>query len=138
MNKLLAELKNNLEGEIYDSLIYRSIYATDASVYREIPLAVVYPKSTNDIKTLIHFAQQYKIPLIPRGSGTSLAGQVVGKGIIVDISKHFNNILDLNINEKTVTVQPGVILDELNLHLSKHKLFFGPETSTSSRCTIEV
>lgn len=133
---MLTDLEHEFNGEWYDSLTYRTIYATDASVYRELPIAVAYPKNNDDILRLIKLALKHKTSLIPRGAGTSLAGQVVGKGIIVDISKHLNQILEINEKEHWVKVQPGVVLDELNKKLAPYKLFFGPETSTSNRCTI--
>ena len=132
----LTSLKKILDGEIrYDDSI-RMIYATDASAYREKPLAVAFPKSTEDIKKLIAFARENNTSLIPRTAGTSLAGQVVGGGIVVDVSKHLTKILEVNQKEKWVRVEPGVILDELNKHLQEFGLFFGPETSTSNRCMI--
>ena len=136
MKKYLTKLSQDLEGQlIYDDL-YRSIYATDASVYRELPLAVCYPKNESDLKILIHFAGKHEIGLIPRTAGTSLAGQCVGDGIVVDVSKHFNKILKIDPENQTVLVQPGVIRDDLNRELQKHSLFFGPNTSTSNRCMI--
>jgi len=114
----------------------KALYATDASVYRELPLAVALPKNIHDIKLLIDFAQENKISLIPRAAGTSLAGQCVGKGIVVDISKYFNQILEINTNENWVRVQPGVVRDELNVFLAAYGMFFGPNTSTANRCMI--
>ena len=132
----LQALKENLSGEFfYDDLI-KSIYATDASVYRILPLAVAYPKNNEDIKQLIKFAKTHKTSLIPRTAGTSLAGQCVGEGIVVDVSKHFTKILDINEKAQTVTVQPGVVRDQLNNYLKPFGLFFGPNTSTSNRCMI--
>jgi FAD/FMN-containing dehydrogenase/Fe-S oxidoreductase len=122
------------EGEFHRDKSTRLIYATDASAYKVLPLAVAYPKSEADIKKLILFANNEKLSLIPRTAGTSLAGQVVGDGIIVDVSRHFTKITELNVDEKWVRVQPGVILDELNIYLKEFGLFFGPETSTASRC----
>jgi len=112
------------------------INATDASVYRELPLAVAIPKDNADLKKLIHFANKYHTSLIPRAGGTSLAGQVVGNGIVVDISKYFNKILEFNPEEKWIKVQPGVVRDELNTFLKTHGLFFSPITSTANRATI--
>src|SRR5450432_4469239 len=129
----LKDLAKQLEGELYDDTTMRILYATDASAYREMPLAVAIPKSLKDIRTLINFARQQKTSLIPRTAGTSLAGQVVGNGIVVDVSKNFTQILELNIKENWVRVQPGVIRDELNMYLKPHGLFFGPETSTANR-----
>jgi FAD/FMN-containing dehydrogenase/Fe-S oxidoreductase len=134
-------LRSQFEGELYfdDSTLHKaqkSIYATDASVYQELPLAVALPRTVQDIGYLIDFAKTNKVTLIPRAAGTSLAGQVVGKGIVVDISKHFSKILEVNVAEKWVRVQPGVIRDDLNKYLAPHGLLFGPETSTASRAMI--
>jgi len=132
----LQELAQSLEGTLLYDDLYKTIYATDASAYKMVPLAVALPKSNEDIVKLIHFAIKNKISLTPRTAGTSLAGQTVGKGIIVDVSKYFTKIVSFDAVEKTVTVQPGVIRDELNLFLKPHGLFFGPNTSTSNRCMI--
>ncbi|MFN2394423.1 MAG: FAD-binding and (Fe-S)-binding domain-containing protein [Bacteroidales bacterium] len=132
----LETLKRELEGDLFSDLKTRLLHATDASVYREVPLAVARPKSENDIRLLVKFAAKNNIPLVPRTAGTSLAGQVVGHGIIVDFSRYMNRILEFNAEEKWVKIQPGVILDELNAFLKHHGLFFGPETSTSNRCMI--
>src|SRR6478735_7198465 len=132
----LHHLATQLEGEFYDDSTMRVLYATDASAYREMPLAVAIPKTIDDLKKLIAFARKEKTSLIPRTAGTSLAGQVVGNGIIVDVSKYFTKILELNNKEGWVRVQPGVIRDELNLFLKPHGLFFGPETSTANRAMI--
>ena len=136
MKEKLKGLAKKLEGELHVDQVMRTIYATDASAYREMPLAVAIPKTTNDLKELIAFAAKERTSLIPRTAGTSLAGQVVGNGIVVDVSKHFNQILELNKGEGWVRVQPGVIRDELNLFLKPHGLFFGPETSTANRAMI--
>src|SRR5215217_4628736 len=92
----LHQLAGELEGDIFYDDTMRILYATDASAYRELPLAVAFPKSSNDLKTLIAFANKHKVGLIPRTAGTSLAGQVVGSGIVVDVSRHFTSILELN------------------------------------------
>ncbi len=136
MLNILKTLGKNINGDLFTDLKTRLLYATDASAYREIPLAVVRPKDKDDLIKLVAFANQYKTSLIPRTAGTSLAGQVVGNGIVVDISKYFTKIIELNTNERWVRVQPGVILDELNMFLEPYGLFFGPETSTSNRCMI--
>lgn len=134
-------LQSEFEGELYfknttTDKALKKVYSTDASVYQEEPLAVAIPKTVNDIKKLIKFADDEHITLIPRAAGTSLAGQVVGKGLVVDISKNFINILEVNKDEKWVRVQPGVIRDDLNAYLKPYGLMFGPETSTSSRAMI--
>ena len=132
----LQVLRGNLTGELFYDDLMKSLYATDASVYRMLPLAVAYPKNKEDIQHLIQFAKTHKTSLIPRTAGTSLAGQCVGEGIVVDVSKYFTRILDINEKEQTVTVQPGVVRDELNNYLKPFGLFFGPNTSTSNRCMI--
>ena len=136
MKEQLKKLAKELEGDLFFDKMIRTLYATDASSYREMPLAVAIPKTKQDISKLIVFAATHATSLIPRTAGTSLAGQVVGNGIIVDVSKHFNQILELNKEEGWVRVQPGVIRDELNLFLQPHGLFFGPETSTANRAMI--
>lgn len=132
----LSELKKNFKGDILVDEATRLIYATDASAYREKPLAVARPADAGDIRKLIQFAIETKTSIVPRAAGTSLAGQVVGNGIIVDVSRYMTNIIELNITEKWVRVQPGVILSELNKYLEPYSLFFGPETSTANRCMI--
>src|SRR3954465_11363377 len=136
MKEKLHVLASELDGELYDDVMMRTLYATDASAYREMPLAVAVPTSIDDLKKLIEFANNQKTSLIPRTAGTSLAGQVVGNGIIVDVSKHFTKILELNTGERWVRVQPGVVRDELNMYLKPYGLFFGPETSTANRAMI--
>src|SRR5215475_9184080 len=102
MTQHFSQLSDELEGEFYTDETTRLLYATDASAYREIPDAVAVPKSAEDLKKLIRFAKENKTSLIPRTAGTSLAGQVVGKGIIVDVSKYFTKILELNKEEHWV------------------------------------
>jgi FAD/FMN-containing dehydrogenase/Fe-S oxidoreductase len=133
---VLETIAAELDGDFYHSDMMKVIYATDASVFRELPLAVAIPKNNSDLKKLIHFANTYQAPLIPRGAGTSLAGQVVGNGIVVDVSKKFNRIVEFNQQEKWIKVQPGVVRDELNAYLESYGLFFSPITSTANRATI--
>src|SRR5450631_4224924 len=136
MTQKLLHFSDQLEGELFLDETTRILYATDASAYREIPLAVAIPYSVRDLKKLILFARENQTSLIPRTAGTSLAGQVVGKGIVVDVSKNFTKILEFNKEEAWVRVQAGVIRDELNLFLKPHGLLFGPETSTANRAMI--
>jgi len=135
-NTLFEKLQEEMTGKLLLDMTTRLLYATDASAYKVLPLAVAYPKTEGDLQYLIRFASDKKLSLIPRAAGTSLAGQVIGDGIVVDISKYFTKILEVNKEEAWVRVQPGVILDELNLYLKNYGLFFGPETSTSSRCML--
>lgn len=136
MNRELTDLGNALEGDLFFDDTMRKLYATDASAYREMPLAVAIPKNDSDIKILIDFANTNNTSLIPRTAGTSLAGQVVGGGIIVDVSKHFNQVLEVNKEDNWVRVQPGVIRDDLNRYLNSYGRYFGPETSTANRAMI--
>ncbi|NSL85481.1 FAD-binding protein [Chitinophaga sp. Mgbs1] len=136
MRDKLEQLAKELEGTLYTDDTMRTLYATDASAYREMPLAVAIPQHIADLKTLISFARNNNTSLIPRTAGTSLAGQVVGNGIVVDVSRTFTGILEFNAAESWVRVQPGVIRDELNIFLKPHGLYFGPETSTANRAMI--
>lgn len=139
MNTFISRLNNlgsSLEGELRHDLITRTIYSTDASVYREMPVAAIFPKSADDIKKILYFAKAEKTGVTVRAAGTSVAGQVVTDGLVVDISRYMNKILEINASEKWVRVEPGVVLEELNIVLKKHGLFFGPETSTANRCNI--
>ncbi len=132
----LSILQASLDGELHHSDLMRVLYATDASVYRELPLAVALPKHKDDIRQLVMFAKSEGLSLIPRAAGTSLAGQCVGAGIVVDTSKYMTEILELNAEEHWVKVQPGVIRDDLNHFLKPHGRFFGPNTSTANRAMI--
>lgn len=132
----LERFSSTIEGTVYSDHVSRLLYATDASAYQEMPTAIIIPRTKEDILKTIRFAIDNNVPLIPRTAGTSLAGQVVGGGLIVDTSKYFNKIIELNADERWVKVEPGVVLDELNMQLKKHGLYFGPETSTSNRCMI--
>ena len=133
---LLANLASKLDGTLHYDKVMRTLYATDASAYREMPLAVAIPTSEKDLFTLVNFAQENRVSIIPRTAGTSLAGQVVGNGIVVDVSVNFGEILEVNQQESWVRVQPGVIRDDLNKELTSAGLFFGPETSTANRALL--
>lgn len=122
--------------EIYNSPQLLTAYATDASAYREMPQGVCFPACETDVQQLVVEALRRHTCIIPRAGGTSLAGQVVGSGIVADVSRHWHEILEVNVAERWAWVQPGVVRDELNLALKPHGLFFSPETSTSNRCCI--
>lgn len=135
-DSLLSTLGLTLQGSLHTDTVMKTLYATDASAYREIPLGVAIPESKEDLEKIILFANQHSIPMIPRTAGTSLAGQVVGKALVVDVSKFFSRILEINKEESYVWVEPGVVRDVLNVELKKQGLFFGPETSTANRAMI--
>lgn len=132
-NVVFDRWRKTTDVEIVFDEVTRSIYSTDASVYQERPVAVAFPKTPRHIADLIELANEARVGLIPRAAGTSLAGQVVGSGIVVDVSRHMNEILEVDASENWVRVQPGVIRDELNRRLSEFGLMFAPETSTSNR-----
>ena len=134
MNKL--NRPDGFKGGFHTDKTTCLMYATDASSFQETPLAVAIPEDDDDIKSLILFAAESGVGLIPRTAGTSLAGQVVGSGIVVDVSKHFGRIQEIDQENQTVVVQPGVIRNELNMALKPHGLYFGPETSTQNRAMI--
>ena len=141
MDTHLAQLEKDFDGLLFfnHTAIHQAqllAYSTDASVYQEKPLAVAIPAAVSGINQLIEFAHTHQVTLIPRAAGTSLAGQVVGNGIVVDISKYFTRIIEVNAKDKWVRVQPGVIRDDLNHYLKQFGLMFGPETSTANRAMI--
>ena len=128
----IAALADRLEGDLLVDDLTRTIYSTDASEYQERPLAVALPTTEADVRELVRFAAAERIGLIPRAAGTSLAGQVVGSGIVVDAGRHLNRIVAVDVDRHTVRVQPGVVRNVLNQHLAPLGLFFGPETSTAA------
>ena len=134
--KALVKFSKYFEGEIKTEDAYRLMYASDAGLYHMIPDAVVYPKSEKDLINLVIFSKQNETSLIPRSAGTSLGGQCVGNGIIVDVSRFMTNIIEFNAEQKWIKVQPGVIRDDLNAFLKPYGLYFGPNTSTSNRAMI--
>ncbi|HVU17215.1 MAG TPA: FAD-linked oxidase C-terminal domain-containing protein [Candidatus Didemnitutus sp.] len=131
-----AALSAGFDGELHTGRAMRLLYATDASEYQEIPAAVAFPRTESDLARLIAFAGQHGLGLVPRTAGTSLAGQVVGSGIIVDLGRYFNRIIAIDPTRRRARVQPGVVRNELNLALKPHELFFTPETSTANRAMI--
>ncbi len=132
----LAQLAARLTGELRFDATSRTLYATDASEYQETPVAVALPQTEADVRELIRFAHRHRTGLIPRTAGTSLAGQVVGSGLVVDVGRHLNRIIALDPVRRRARVQPGVVRNELNLALKPHGLFFTPETSTANRAMI--
>ncbi len=132
---LQLDLKKS--GLIYKTdQITRLLYSTDASIYQVMPLGVVWPREGSEVSAVLEIAQKHNVPVLPRGGGTSLAGQAIGEAIILDFSRYMDQILDINPDEKTVTVQPGVVLGPLNRKLAAHKLTFGPDPASADRATI--
>ena len=129
-------MASQMDGSLETGSLLRKLYATDASEYQELPMAVAFPKSDHDVSELIKLAARHRIGLIPRTAGTSLAGQVVGSGLVVDLGRHMNRILSVDAATRRVRVQSGVVRNELNHFLLPHGLLFGPETSTANRAMI--
>jgi len=136
MQDIIHELKKRIQGEVRFDKISRILYSTDASIYEIEPVGVVIPKSSEDIQATVEIAAKNEVPIIPRGGGTSLVGQSIGAGIVVDCSKYLHRILEVNQEEKWARVQPGVVLDQINAHVKELGLFFGPDTATSNRANL--
>ena len=134
--RLAEELRTIIEGEVLFDEMSRLIYSTDASLYQIKPLGVILPRSDQEILKTIQIAAKYGVPVLPRGGGTSLAGQTVLAGLVIDCSKYLNKIEEINPAERWVRVQPGIVLDNLNEVLKSHNLHFAPDPATSSRANI--
>lgn len=136
----LAGLQNTLaasvSGEVRYDRLNRALYSTDASVYQIVPLLVVLPRTEADIVATVNACADFRVPLTARGGGTSQAGQAIGPGVILDCSKYLDGVLEINAAERWVRVQPGCVLDDLNLAVKPHGLHFAPDISTSNRATI--
>ena len=133
---VVEDLRRGLRGEVRGDEYNRWLFATDASLYQMEPVAVVFPTSADDVQHVIRVAQQARIPVMPRGGGTGLSGQTVNHAIVLDFSRAMNNVLDVNVEEMTARVQPGVVLSELNRQLTRHGLLYGIDPSTQNRATI--
>jgi len=121
---------------VFDDLFTRGRYATDASVYQIMPASVVIPRSIEDVRKTIAFAQEFELPITPRGGGTSQCGQTVNTGLIIDNSRYLNKLIELDATNHRCVVEPGMVLDDLNRLLKPHGLWFPVDVSTSSRATI--
>ena len=131
-----AELKKRVEGDVHFDKFSRLLYSTDASIYQIEPIGVVVPRHKGDVQAVIEIANRLGVSVLPRGGGTSLAGQTVGHSIVLDFSKYMQNVLEVNKEELWCRVQPGLVQDELNAYVRGMGLQFGPDTSTSNRATI--
>ena len=129
-------LKASLEGEVMFDAFSRGRYATDASIYQMMPLGVTVPETVDDVRAALAIAREDGVPVLPRGGGTSQAGQTVNEALILDNSKHLNNVLELDVENRRCIVEPGIVLDELNRQLKPHGLWFPVDVSTASRATI--
>jgi FAD/FMN-containing dehydrogenase/Fe-S oxidoreductase len=133
---IAAELRSRVEGEVRFDRMSRILYSTDASIYQIEPIGVVIPKTSKDVEEVVRLAARERVPVLPRGGGTSLAGQAVGKAIVMDFSKHMREVLEVSPEESWARIQPGIVHDVLGAHLRPHRLRFGPETATSNRANL--
>lgn len=136
VDDLERELRMRVAGEVRFDALTRVLYSTDASIYQIAPIGVVIPKQMDDVQATVEVAAQYGVPLLPRGAGTSLAGQAVGQALHIDMSKRLTQVLEINAEERWVRVQPGVVLDALNTALRPYGLMFAPDPATANRCVI--
>src|SRR3989442_7072363 len=133
---LYQALKARISGEVRFDRASRLMYSTDASIYEIEPIGVVIPRTHEDVFATMEIARDFKVPVLPRGAGTSLAGQTVGDAVVVDMSKYLNRVLEVNTDERWTIVEPGVVQEQLNLHLRPMGFLFGPDPSTANRATI--
>jgi FAD/FMN-containing dehydrogenase/Fe-S oxidoreductase len=134
--EIITKLKSSITGEIKTDLVTRVLYSTDASIHQIKPLAVVFPHHTDELVSIVLICSQYGVPIIARGSGSSLAGQAIGPGVIIDCSRYINKLVNINHEEQTAIVEPGLVLDDLNREAKKHNLRFGPDPASSERATM--
>jgi FAD/FMN-containing dehydrogenase/Fe-S oxidoreductase len=136
LNQFLAELQQSVSGEVRTDEINRVLYSSDASIYQVEPYGVFIPRSVDEIQTAVRLAAKYQIPILPRGGGTSMAGQTVNEALVIDVTPHLNQILEVNADEKWVRVQPGVVLASLNTHLKPFGLKYGPDPASGTRAAL--
>jgi FAD/FMN-containing dehydrogenase/Fe-S oxidoreductase len=136
LTDVVAKLKENITGEVKTDLVTRVLYSTDASIHKIRPMGVVFPRTVDELAPIVSVCNQYKIPITPRGSGSSLAGQAIGAGLIIDCSRYINRLVEINYEDQTALVEPGLVLDDLNREANKHGLRFGPDPASSERATI--
>ncbi|MBI5954741.1 MAG: FAD-binding protein [Chloroflexi bacterium] len=136
LNTFLHELKQSVSGEVRTDDISRVLYSSDASIYQVEPFGVFIPRSTEEIQTAVRLAAKYHIPILPRGGGTSMAGQTVNEALVIDTTPHLNKILEVNADEKWVRAQPGVVLASLNTHLKPYGLKYGPDPASGTRAVL--
>jgi FAD/FMN-containing dehydrogenase/Fe-S oxidoreductase len=136
MSDLGTALRSAVAGDVREDAYTRHLFSTDASMYSIEPLAVVFPHDTADVAAAVAVCAEHAVPVLPRGAGTSLAGQTVGRAVVLDTSRHMDAIIDIDAEARTARVQPGVVQDDLNRAAAEHGLLFGPDTSTSNRATL--
>ncbi len=136
LNNFLNDLKQSVSGEVRTDEISRVLYSSDASIYQVEPFGVFIPRSVDEIQTAVKLAAKYHIPILPRGGGTSMAGQTVNEALVIDVTPHLNHILEVNADEKWVRAEPGVVLASLNTHLKPYGLKYGPDPASGTRAVL--
>ncbi len=136
VKEYFAELINKTGGDVRSDVYHRTLYSTDASIYQIFPFGVVFPRNVEELHASVELAAKHKVPLLARAGGSSLAGQAVNQAVVLDLCRYMDGILEINKEEKTVRVQPGVVLDRLNAELAKHGLLFGPDPASSNRAAM--
>ena len=136
ISSLARRLKQEVQGDVLFDDFSRGRYSTDASIYQLMPIGVVIPKSDNDVEAAIKIAKEQGVPVLPRGSGTSQNGQAIGEALLIDTTRHLNQIVGFDKENQTACVQPGLVLDHLNRHLKPHGLFYPVDVSTANRATL--
>ena len=132
----INELRKQFTGDIRLDLGSKILYSTDASIYQIEPLGVVLPRTQDDLHSVVELAAKYRMPILPRGSGSSLAGQAIGEALILDCSRWLDHIINIDPDSKTATVEPGVVLTDLNRVAAKYGLMFGPDPASAERATM--
>src|SRR5471032_2520106 len=133
---LMRRLRSETEGEVLFDAGSRGRYAADASIYQVMPLGVFVPRTQRDVATAIAIARELKVPVLPRGAGTSQCGQTTGAALVIDTSKYLRRILDVDVAARTARVDPGLVLDHLNAALRPHGLWYPVDVSTSAQATL--
>ena len=136
LHEFFHQLGQRVQGEIRTDTHSKLLYSTDASIYKVIPYGVLLPRTAADLQSAVELAHQHRVPLLPRTSGSSLAGQATNEAVVLDLTRHMNQVVELNVAEKWVRVQPGIVLDELNAYLRPYNLQFGPDPASSNRAAM--
>jgi FAD/FMN-containing dehydrogenase len=134
----LAELQKRVTGELRTDEYSRMLYSTDASIYQVKPHGVLIPQTADDVHAAVELSAKYKVPLLPRTAGSSLAGQATNEALVIDFTRHLDQILEVNQEEQWVRLQPGIVLDQLNLDLRPYGLQFGPDPASINRAAMGV
>lgn len=132
----INDLKKVASGDVRTDQYSRVLYSTDASIYKVLPYAVFFPKTVDELQAAVELAAKYKVPILPRTGGSSLAGQAVNEAIIIDLARHLDKVIEINKEERWVRVEPGVVLDQLNIDLRPTGLQFGPDPASSNRAAM--